>query len=107
MKTFNVPTTEEVSLSNKQNFEALKNALGMVPNLYAAIAYSENGLSRYLDFQKVKTSHSNKEREAVNLVVSEVNGCSDCQSAHTVLGKLNGCTDEEIINIRKGYSSNN
>jgi len=35
-----------------------------------------------------------------------VNGCRYCQSAHTVLGKLNGFSDDEIIKIRKGYSSN-
>jgi AhpD family alkylhydroperoxidase len=78
----------------------------MVPNLYATIAYSENGLSRYLDFQGAKTSLSYKEKEAVNLVVSQVNGCRYCQSAHAILGKLNGFSDEEIIKIRKGYSSN-
>jgi len=106
MKTFNVPTMEDVSPANKKNFEALKKALGMVPNLYATIAYSENGLSKYLDFQTAKTSLSNREKEAVNLVISQVNGCRYCQSAHTVLGKLNGFSDEEIIKIRKGYSSN-
>ena len=106
MKTFNVPTVDEVSPANKQNFEALKKALGIVPNLYATIAYSENGLSKYLNFQGAKTSLSNKEKEAVNLVVSQVNGCRYCQSAHTVLGKLNGFSDDEIIKIRKGYSSN-
>ncbi|MDP4263511.1 MAG: carboxymuconolactone decarboxylase family protein [Bacteroidota bacterium] len=106
MNTFNVPTREEVSSQNQGNFDTLKKVLGMVPNLYATIAYSDHGLSRYLSFQNAKTSLSNKEKEAVNLVVSEVNGCRYCQSAHTVLGKMNGFPDEEIIHIRQGYSTN-
>ena len=106
MKTFNVPTREEVSVQNQANFDTLKSVLGMVPNLYATIAYSDNGLSRYLAFQSAKTSLSNKEKEAVNLVVSEVNGCRYCQSAHTVLGKMNGFSDNETIHLRQGRSSN-
>ena len=106
MKPLNVPAREQVSQENQINFDNLKKALGMVPNLYATIAYSTNGLSRYLAFQAAKTSLSNKEKEAVNLIVSQVNGCRYCQSAHTVLGGLNGFSKEEILSIRKGTSNN-
>lgn len=106
MKKFTVPGRESVSANNQANFDALQKVLGMVPNLYATMAYSENGLSRYLAYQTAKTSLSNKEKEAVNLVVSQVNGCSYCQSAHTVLGKMNGFSEEEILNIRSCSSSN-
>jgi AhpD family alkylhydroperoxidase len=105
MKKFTVPTREEVSPANQANFDALQKAIGMVPNLYATIAYSENGLSRYLAYQAARTSLSNKEKEAVNLVVSEVNGCVYCQSAHTVIGKLNGFSVEETLRLRAGHSS--
>lgn len=106
MNRFPVPAREQVSPQNQINFDNLKKALGMVPNLYATIAYSANGLSRYLAFQGAKTSLSNKEKEAVNLVVSQVNGCRYCQSAHTVLAGLNGISAEEILLIRKGNSNN-
>jgi len=105
MTTFNVPTQKEVSASSQTAFDTLQKGLGMVPNLYAAIAYSENGLSRYLAFQTAKTSLSNKEKEAVNLIVSQINQCRYCQSAHIVLGKMNGFSEEEVIQIRKGSSS--
>lgn len=104
MKPFSVPSKNEVSLQNQNNFDALQKALGMVPNLYATIAYSDNGLSRYLAYQTAKTSLSNKEKEAVNLIVSQVNGCRYCLSAHTLLGKMNGLDEEDIINIRNGHS---
>lgn len=86
-------------------FDALQKALGMVPNLYATIALSDNGLPRYLAYQGAKTSLSNKEKEVVNLVVSQLNGCKYCLSAHTVLGRMNGLPDEEIMLIRKGSST--
>jgi len=106
MKTFNVPTRDQVSTTNQALFDNLNKALGMVPNLYATMAYSESGLSRYLTLQGGKTSLSSKEKEAVNLVVSEVNGCRYCQSAHTVLGKMNGFSEGDILDLRAGESNN-
>lgn len=106
MTNFNIPTREEVSEKNQQIFDNLNKGLGFVPNLYATMAYSDNGLGRYLEFQGGKTSLNNKEKEAVNLIVSQVNECRYCQSAHTVLGKMNGFDDNEILKIRGGESSN-
>jgi len=106
MANFSVPKREEVTEKNQQIFDNLNNALGFVPNLYATMAYSENGLGRYLDFQGAKTSLNNKEKEAINLIVSQINECRYCQSAHTVLGKMNGFDDEEVLKIRKGPSNN-
>jgi AhpD family alkylhydroperoxidase len=102
MKTFTVPTREQVSEHNKTIFDNLNKAIGMVPNLYATMAYSENALGNYVTFQGGKTSLRGKEKEAVNLVVSQVNNCIYCQSAHTAIGKMNGFNDEQIVAIRKG-----
>ncbi len=102
MKNFTVPTREEVAPANRAIFDNLNKALGFVPNLYATIAYSENGLGKYLAYQNAKTTLSNKEKEAVNLIVSQVNGCIYCLSAHTVIGKMNGFNDDQLLDIRKG-----
>lgn len=98
MTNFPVPTRDQVSASSQAQFDNLQKGLGFVPNLYATatIAHSEHGLAKYLAFQGAKTSLSNKEKEAVNLVVSEANGCRYCLSAHTVLGGMNGFSAEEI-----------
>jgi AhpD family alkylhydroperoxidase len=106
MKNFTVPTREQVAPANQAIFDNLNKALGFVPNLYATIAYSDNGLGRYLAYQNAKTTLSNKEKEAVNLVVSEVNACLYCKSAHTVIGKMNGFTDEQLLDIRRGKAAN-
>lgn len=105
MQQFTVPTRAEVSANNQVIFDNLQKALGFVPNLYAAIAYSDTGLENYLQLQNSKTSLSKKEKEVVNLVVSQENGCRYCQSAHTVLGKMNGFTDDQVLEIRGGSAS--
>lgn len=105
MKTFTVPTREEVSPANQVLFDNLKKGLGKVPNLFATMAYSQNALGTYLALSTGKTSLKAKEKEVVNLVTSQVNACEYCLAAHTYIGKLNGFTDEQILEIRTGHAS--
>ncbi|MEQ1745848.1 MAG: carboxymuconolactone decarboxylase family protein [Saprospiraceae bacterium] len=107
MTQFNVPTRDEVSANNQAIFDNLQKGLGFVPNLYASFAHSETALGDYLAFQNRKSSLRAKEREVINLVVSQVNDCRYCQSAHTVLGKMNGFSDEQILDIRSGEAGFN
>lgn len=105
MSQFNVPTKAEVSESNQQIFDQLEKGLGFVPNLYAYYAKNETALPDYLALQNRTSTLSKKEREVVNLVVSQYNGCHYCQSAHTVLGGLNGFSEDQILEIRGGSAS--
>ncbi|MDP5062800.1 MAG: carboxymuconolactone decarboxylase family protein [Maribacter sp.] len=105
MSTFNIPPIEEVSENNQAIFDNLKKALGFVPNLYATYANSDTALENYLNFANAKTSLSAKEKEVVNLAVSQVNNCIYCLSAHTAIGKMNGFTDEQILELRAGKAS--
>lgn len=105
MANFKVPTRGEVSTSNQDIFDNLEKGLGMVPNLYAIMAISDTALGNYLAFQNAKTTFSNKEKQVVNLVVSQVNDCHYCQSAHTLLGTMNGLTEDQTIEIRKGHAT--
>lgn len=105
MSQIAVPTRDQVSENNQAIFDNLKNNLGFVPNLYAAFAYNDTALGDYLGFQNRKSTLKAKEREVINLVVSQVNGCRYCQSAHTALGKMNGFTDEQILELRGGSAS--
>ncbi|CAN0604893.1 unnamed protein product, partial [Ectocarpus sp. 12 AP-2014] len=105
MSTFNVPTREEVSEKNQGIFDNLEKALGFVPNFYATYANSDTALENYLNFANAKTSLSAKEKEVVNLAVSQVNNCIYCLSAHTAIGKMNGFTDEQILELRAGKAS--
>lgn len=105
MSTFNVPQREEVSQKNQAIFDNLEKAVGFVPNLYATYAYSENALENYLSLSNAKTSLTAKQKEVVNLAVSEVNSCIYCLSAHTAIGKMNGFTEGQIIELRAGSAS--
>jgi uncharacterized peroxidase-related enzyme len=105
MTTINVPTRDEVSTQNQAIFDQLKGKLGMVPNLYATLAHSENALGSYLAFQNARSSIAGKAREVVNLVVSEANACEYCLAAHTVIGGMVGFTPDQILEIRSGSAS--
>jgi uncharacterized peroxidase-related enzyme len=102
MKKLNVLTREQAAPEIQGIFDVLKSKVGMVPNLYATIANSAITLPAYLAFDEAlgKGVFTAKERQAIFLVVSQVNGCHYCQSAHTALGKMNGFTEEETIQLR-------
>lgn len=105
MATFHVPTRDQVSANNQAIFDKLEKAVGFVPNLYATYAHSENALANYLNLSNAKTSLSNKEKEVVNLIVSEVNDCQYCKAAHTAIAKMNGFSEDQILELRSGSAS--
>jgi uncharacterized peroxidase-related enzyme len=107
MTAFSVPTRDDVTPDNQAIFDNLKKALGFLPNLYATFAYSPTALGTYLALQNAKSSLKPKEREVINLVVSQVNDCEYCLAAHTALGKMLGFTDAQILEIRRGRASFN
>ena len=105
MTTIKALKRDEVNATNQAIFDNLEKAVGFVPNLYAAYANSETALENYLNFANAKTSLKAKEKEAVNLAVSEVNGCTYCLSAHTAIAKMNGFTEDQVLELRAGKSS--
>ena len=105
MTAFSVPTRDEVTPDNQALFDNLKKALGFVPNLFATFAHSPTALGTYLTLQNANSSLKPKEREAINLAVSQVNNCDYCLAAHTALGKMLGFTETQIVEIRHGRAS--
>lgn len=105
MGTFNVPQRNEVNELNQGIFDNLEKQLGFVPNLFATYALSNNALNNYLSLSGAKTSLNNKEKEVVNLAVSEVNGCAYCLAAHTAIAQMNGFTQEQTLELRAGTAS--
>lgn len=105
MKKINVPGKEQVSKENQAIFENLEQKVGFVPNIYATYALSDYALSKYLTFSNGKTSLTGKEKQAVYLITSEVNGCTYCQAAHSAGGKQQGLNDDQLLEIRSGSAS--
>lgn len=103
--SFTVPTRDDVSPANQAIFDHMLSAFGKVPNLYATFALNETALADYLALQNRKASISAKEREVINLVVSQVNDCKYCVPAHTAIGKMMGFTEDQLLEIRRGRAS--
>jgi uncharacterized peroxidase-related enzyme len=103
--TFEVPTRDQVSPANQAIFDHMQSAFDMVPNLYATFALNETALNDYLALQNRKSTLSAKEREIINLVVSQVNDCKYCVPAHTAVSKMYGFTEEQILEIRRAQIS--
>ncbi|MBO9199627.1 MULTISPECIES: carboxymuconolactone decarboxylase family protein [Niastella] len=101
MHSFTVPGRDQVTPDNQAIFDTLQKNYGLIPNLFAVFAYSETALGDYLSFAGRKSSLSQKEKEVINLVVSQVNGCKYCLRGHTIAAKAAGFTADEIIEIRK------
>ena len=97
-----IPHAIAISEKNRVYLDYFNKKLGHIPNLFAAMMYSDNALSAYYAFHSRKTSLSKRETEAIALTVSEMNKAMYCLSAHTMIAKLNGFSDEDIVELRKG-----
>ncbi|MHA4811070.1 carboxymuconolactone decarboxylase family protein [Flavitalea flava] len=101
---FKVPGINEVSAEAQVTFANLQKVSGKVPNLYATIGYSGNALNSYMAYVQAQakgTFHA-KEREAVYLIVSQLNACEYCLSSHTVSAMKFGWKEDETLLLRAG-----
>ncbi|OCX53238.1 hypothetical protein BEL04_02725 [Mucilaginibacter sp. PPCGB 2223] len=101
---FKVPSHGEVAPEAQATFDFLTKATGKVPNLYATIGYSANALNSYMAYvqAQAKGSFHGKEREAVYLIVSQLNGCEYCLASHTASAMRFGWTEDETLALRAG-----
>lgn len=104
MKTIAVPTRDQVSPDAQLLFDAMSKRLGKVPNLYATMGHSPFALKAFLNLEETLNEgrFDPKEREAIALIVSEVNDCTYCLAGHTMLALKRGFTKEETLDIRRG-----
>ncbi|HMH24026.1 MAG TPA: carboxymuconolactone decarboxylase family protein [Puia sp.] len=105
MKGFSIPRRTDVTPGNKVIFDQLTSILGTVPNLYAGFAWSANALSTYLALENGKSSLNARQREVIHLIVSQVNDCKYCLTAHSEIARMNGFTEEQIREIRSGTAT--
>jgi len=103
MRTIQVPVKEQVSAESQVIFDQLQKRLGKVPNLYATIGYSGHALKGFVDFEATlnRGVFNGKEREAIALIVSEVNSCAYCLAGHTLAAIKNGFSKEDTLAIRR------
>lgn len=86
---------------------AIKQKIGMVPNIYATFAHSPAVLKGYLGFSEALAGGvlPASVREQIALTVAGQNDCDYCASAHTALAKGAGVSAEEADRNLQGYAS--
>ena len=92
---------------SKELLDAVKAKLGLVPNMTRSMAVSPPVLEAYLGFIGA-LGHGvlpARVQEQLALDVGEANHCDYCVSAHSALGKRAGLTDQDILDSRRGSST--
>jgi uncharacterized peroxidase-related enzyme len=101
-------TIEAAPAASRRLLQAVKQQLGMAPNLFRLVANSPAALEGYLALSGAlgKGELPAATRERIALAVAEINGCDYCLSAHTYLGRnVAKLDDAEIAANRRGVSN--
>jgi len=95
---------KQADAATATTLHAVKNRIGMIPNLFSTFALAPAALNGYLAFTDAleKGRLNARQREVIALAVSQINSCQYCLSAHTMIGKGTGMSDACTIDARKG-----
>jgi len=91
----------------KEMLGQIRDEMGMVPNLFLTMAHSPAVLEGFVALRNAVENSmlTPKLREEIALAVSEANASEYCICGHTAMGKRLGLTDEQMIEARRGHSS--
>lgn len=97
---------DEATGKTKELFDAVKNKMGMVPNMMRTMGNSPAVLESYLGFNAgLQHSAINPRlKELIAITVANVNGCDYCNSAHTFISQKIGLESLAIADARSGKS---
>lgn len=97
---------EEAQSEVKAIYQDFEKKLGKVPNIFLNMGNSAAALKAFLGLSEAadQTSLSPLLREQIALVVSQVNHCQYCLSAHTAIAKGLGVKEQDILSARHGES---
>ena len=108
MSRLSIPTVDTSPEASKPLLAAVKQSLGVVPNLMKLVGHSPAALEGYLSLNSAlaKGKLDAKLRERIALAVAEYNGCDYCLSAHDYLGRnIAKLGQDELDAARDGRSS--
>ena len=97
------PAASAATGETAEVFAAIRKAVGMVPNAYAAIGSLNRPALQAMLSADAALSHgalSAQDRETVKLVVSAIAGCDYCVAAHSLAGKATGIPVDTVRAIR-------
>jgi len=102
MNPITIPTKEQVPQESRKYFDYFMTKLGMMPNLHAVMAWSEPGISTYMQLQNRVRLLDRRESEIVSLVVSAMHEADYCLETHAMIARLNGLSDAQITEVKGG-----
>jgi uncharacterized peroxidase-related enzyme len=91
-------SNQEAADKVKPVFEGMEKKLGVVPNVFRAMAHNPEMLEAFLALNATlpKTKLDGKLRELAYIKTSELNGCDYCLHHHRALGKKAGLNDRQV-----------
>jgi AhpD family alkylhydroperoxidase len=106
MSRFPIHTIDSAPERSKPLFQALRQAVGMVPNLAAGMAESPQFLEGFLAVREHygKGTFSGAEIEVLSLTAAFENDCSWCVAFHSLMAGKNDVPVEVIDALRAGRS---
>lgn len=95
---------ENATDASRPTLEGVKKKIGFLPNVFTTLAKAPVALEAYVQASTIlgKTSLSAKEKEAVYLATSQVNGCDYCLAAHSLFASKAGLSAQDIGAARQG-----
>jgi uncharacterized peroxidase-related enzyme len=102
------PSIETAPAASQPLLHAVKQQLGVVPNLFRLVAASPAALEGYVGMNTAlaKGALPGATRERIALAVAEINGCDYCLSAHTYLARNVARLDDSEITANRNGASN-
>jgi uncharacterized peroxidase-related enzyme len=91
---------QHVTGKTRRMLAQVRAKLGLMPNLFRALANAPAALEAYMNFSAALAGGAldDRIREQIALAVAESNLCGYCLSAHVFLGQRAGLTPDEIAN---------
>ncbi|WP_193213790.1 carboxymuconolactone decarboxylase family protein [Luteolibacter marinus] len=107
MNRLNIVPTEGAPEEIATLYGAVKQKLGLVPNMVKALGNSRAALEGYLSLSGALSGGRlpAATREKIALRVAELNRCGYCLSAHTAIGGLLKIPASALTGARAGYSA--
>lgn len=108
MNRIAIPLPEQTLPASQPLLDAVKQQLGVIPNLMRMVGNSPAALEGYLSLNGAlgKGALNVQVRERIAMAVAEFNGCEYCLAAHSYLGtNVAKLSDAEISNARDFRSS--
>ncbi len=91
-------TNQDAAEKIKPVFEGMEKKIGVVPNVFRAMAHNPEMLEAFLALNSTlpKTQLNGRLRELAYIKTSELNGCDYCLHHHRGMGKKAGLNDRQL-----------